>query len=139
MKTISFFSFVVCVALIALPAWAEANLVRRATRLEPLSIDAVNGFSVQSYTIEAGVYYRWRIESDGREEYSLVAPRLFQESWVDQVVIEDLEVRPSGLYSVEFDDAGTMDIWFVTLRAGTYFYYVEGLETQGFRGEFVVK
>ena len=126
-------------ALIALPAHAEGDPTRRATRLTPLVLDAAGGFSTRRYEIETGVYYRWRIESDGREEYKLLAPGLFRESWIDQVVIEDREVKPMGLHAVEFDDAGQIDIWFITLRPGTYEFYVEGLETQGFRGEFVVK
>lgn len=125
--------------LMAVPAMAEGNLTQRAVRLGTLSIDAVAGFSTQSYSIETGVYYRWRIESDGREEYKLVAPGLFRESWIDQVVIEDLEVKPSGLHAVEFDDEGTIDIWFITLRPGRYPFYAEGLETELFRGEFSVK
>jgi len=118
---------------------AEGDPTRRATRLEPMRMDADAGFSIREYEIETGVYYRWRIESDGLEEYKLVAPGLFRESWIDQVVIEDREVKPTGLHAVEFDDAGAIDIWFVTLRPGTFGYHVEGLETQGFSGTFVVK
>ena len=104
-----------------------------------MRIDADAGFSIRDYEIETGVYYRWRIESDGLEEYKLVAPGLFRESWIDQVVIEDREVKPLGLHAVEFDDAGAIDIWFVPIRPGTYEFYVEGLETQGFSGIFVVQ
>ncbi len=128
-------------ALLALSAaaHAEGDPTRRAERLAPLLLDAAEGFSVKRYEIETGVYYRWRIESDGREEYKLLAPGLFRESWIDQVVIEDREVKPMGLHAVEFDDEGAIDIWFVTIRPGTYSFYVEGLETQGFSGEFTVK
>ncbi|MFT4793490.1 MAG: hypothetical protein ACJAVR_003713 [Paracoccaceae bacterium] len=131
----------IAAALIALTgaAHAEGDPTRRATRLEPLQLNAADGFSVLRYEIDSGVYYRWRIESDGLEEYKLLAPGLFRESWIDQVVIEDREVKPMGLHAVEFDDEGAIDIWFITIRPGTYQFYIEGLETQGFRGEFVVK
>ena len=125
--------------LIAFPVLAEGDLMRRAKRLDTLLIDAVDGFSILSYSIETGVYYRWRIESDGRDEYKLIAPELFRESWIEQVVIDDVKVKLSGLHAIEFDDASTTDIWFVTPRPGRYPFFVEGLETQGFRGEFVVK
>lgn len=125
--------------LAAMPAAADGDPTRRATRLDPLALDAAEGFSTTSYTVKTGTYYRWRIESDGLEEYKLLAPGLFRESWIDQVVIEDLEVKPYGLHAVEFDDEGTIDIWFVPIRPGTYRFYVEGLETQGFSGEFVVQ
>ena len=120
-------------------ALAEGDPTRRATRLEPLKLDAAEGFSVRQYDVETGVYYRWRIESDGLEEYKLLAPEFFREIWVDQVVIEDKEVKPYGLHAVEFDDEGEIDIWFVPIRPGTFDFFIEGLATQGFKGTFVVK
>ena len=123
----------------AAAAAAEGDPTRRATRLDPLSLDAGAGFSPTRYEIETGVYYRWRIESDGLEEYKLLAPGLFRESWIDQVVIEDKEVKPMGLHALEFDDEGAIDLWFIPQRPGEYEFYVEGLETQGFRGVFVVR
>lgn len=124
---------------LAPPLGAESDPTRRATRLEPLVLDAQTGFSVDRYEAETGVYYRWRIQADGIEEYKLLAPGLFRESWIDQVVIDDKEVKPFGLHAVEFDDEGEIDIWFIPQRPGEYEYYVEGLETQGFRGVFVVR
>jgi len=120
-------------------AVAGGDPTRRADRLEPLVLDATTGFSVTRYEVETGVYYRWRIKSDGLEEYKLIAPGLFRESWIDQVVIEDKEVKPFGLHAVEFDDEGEIDIWFIPQRPGEYRYYIEGLDTQGFSGVFVVK
>jgi len=131
--------WLVLAALLVSPGHASGDPTRRATRLETMTIDAADGFSIRNYEVESGTYYRWRIESDGRDEYKLVAPGLFRESWVDEVVIEEREVKPLGLYAVEFDDAGAIDIYFVPIRPGRYQFYVEGLETQGFRGEFVVK
>ena len=121
-------------------AWAEGNLAVRATRLPPLVIDGAKGFSVKSYEIETGTYYRWRIESDGRGEYKLLAPELMRNSWVNQVVIEDKEVKPmGGLYAVEFDDDGIIDVYFLPVRPGRYAFYVEGLRADGMLGTFVVK
>jgi hypothetical protein len=125
--------------LVAGPLLAEGDPTRRATRLDPLVLDAGKGFSIARYEIESGVYYRWRIRSDGREEYRLLAPGLFRESWIDRVSIDEKEVKPYGLHALEFDDAGEIDLWFVPIRPGRYDFYAEGLETQGFRGVIVVK
>ena len=125
--------------LIAGQSAAEGDPTWRATRLEPLEIDAREGFSITRYEIETGVYYRWRIESDGLEEYRLLAPELFRQSWIDRVVIEDSEVFPLGLHAVAMEDEGGIDIWFVPIRPGTYGFHIEGLEGEGFIGEFVVK
>ena len=131
------FAAIVCLAAGALSAAGDPT--RRATRLEPLQLDATKGFSTDCYRIESGVYYRWRIQSDGLEEYKLLAPAFFREIWVDQVVIEDKEVKPFGLHALEFDREGEIDVWFVPIRPGRYEFYVEGLESQGFSGTFLVK
>ena len=61
-------------------------------------------------------------------------------SWVEQVSIEDKEVKPlGGLYAVEFDDEGEIDIYFVPIRPGTYEYYIETMREDGMLGTFVVK
>lgn len=120
-------------------ALAEGNLAKRATRLVPLQLDAAQGFSQTNYELETGTYYRWRVISDGREEYKLLAPELFRNSWIDQVSIDDKEVKPTGLYAVEFDSDGKMDIWFLPIRPGKYRFYVEGLESQGFDGTVLVR
>jgi len=137
------FALAIAAALLAAAhvgaALAEGDPTRRATRLDPLRLEAASGFSITRYEVETGVYYKWRIESDGLEEYKLLAPGLFRESWIDQVVIDDLEVKPLGLHAVEFDDEGVVDIWFIVLRPGEYEYFVDGLATQGFRGVFVAQ
>lgn len=131
---------VLAVLLWPASALAEGNLAKRAERLPALEIRGAEGFSVTEYQIETGTYYRWRIVSDGRGEYKLMAPELMRNSWVEQVSIEDKEVKPlGGLYAVEFDDEGEIDIYFVPIRPGTYEFYVEGMKADGMSGTFVVK
>ena len=64
-------------------ATAKGNFTKRAKRLPILELDASKGFSQKNYEIETGVYYRWRIKSDGKEEYKLLAPELFRNSWIN--------------------------------------------------------
>ncbi len=120
-------------------AAAAGNLLKRAERLEALELNAGTGFSIKAYDLETGVYYRWRIVSDGREEYRLMAPELFRNSWIDRVSIEGKEVKPLGLHAVEFDDEGEIDIWFVPIRPGDYRFYIESLESEGFEGVMHVR
>ena len=68
-----------------------------------------------------------------------MAPELLRNSWINQVVVNDLEVTPYGLYSVEFDDAGTINISFVPIRPGEYEFWADGYEDRGLVGKFVVK
>jgi hypothetical protein len=91
------------------------------------------------WELETGKYYQLDITSDGNEEIAVVAPELFRNSWINQIVVNDLEVKSYGLYSVEFDDAGTFNISFVPIRPGEYEIYVPGYENRGLKGKFIVK
>ncbi|WP_148912464.1 hypothetical protein [Maritimibacter alkaliphilus] len=124
----------------ATPLLAEGNLASQPERLPDMEIDSAElTLSVNQFELETGKYYRWRIVHDGGEEFQIVAPDLFRNSWVSQVVIEDLEVKPLGLHSVEFDDEGTIDIWFVPIRPGDFDFWIEGYENRGLAGTFVVR
>ena len=121
------------------PAQAEGNLAAKGTELE-LNIDTENLiFSQTQFDVETGQYYVLHITSDGAEEVSVMAPELWRNSWINQVVVNDLETTPYGLYSIEFDDEGTFSIGFVPMRPGEYDIYVPGYENRGLKGKFVVK
>ena len=64
----------ILVAAFAFMARAEGNLATRAERLEPLLLDAAEGFSIKRYEIETGQFYRLRVTSDGREEHMFRVP-----------------------------------------------------------------
>ncbi len=121
-------------------AAAEGNLARRAERLAELKIDAASGFSIKSYRLETGKFYRLRVISDGRDEYSFRFPELSRNAWFDQIVIEDKEVKPhGGVYSLEFDDEGGIDVYFIPIRPGIYEFYVENYRESGMLGTFEVR
>lgn len=119
-------------------AQAEGNLASVPVTLEPLELSGDWSMNVHEYTLETGKYYRWTIRSDGEEEFAVLAPDLWRNVWINQVVINDLEVKPMGLYSVEFDDEGDIDIWFVPIRPGQYDFWVDGFEERGMLGHFTV-
>ena len=129
----------VAMALAAPAAQAEGNLAANGTDLK-LDINTEDlTFSQTTWELETGKYYRIDITSDGNEEIAVVAPELWRNSWINQIVVNDLEVKAYGLYSVEFDDAGTFNISFVPLRPGEYDIYVPGYENRGLKGKFIVK
>lgn len=125
--------------LLAGTAQAEGNLAANGTDLT-LSINTVDlTFSQDTWELETGKYYKLDIISDGNEEIAVVAPELWRNSWINQIVVNDLEVKAHGLYSVEFDDAGTFNVTFVPIRPGEYEIYVPGYENRGLKGKFIVK
>ncbi len=46
-------------------------------------------------------------------------PGFFRAIRVNEAVTNDLEFRPRGLESLEFDDAGTLEIEFIATKTGT--------------------
>ncbi|MGB0747857.1 MAG: hypothetical protein ACPGO3_03845 [Magnetospiraceae bacterium] len=86
--------------------------------------------SATPLTLRSGGYYVLPIKSDGSAELGLEGPGFFRAVWMDEVVINDLEVRPFGMESVEFDDAGVIELKFVAVKPGRY-----ELRIPGSRGE----
>ena len=76
--------------------------------------------------LESGKVYALEIEADGSAELGLEGPGFFRNIWVNEVVINGLELRPYGLESVEFDQAGTMEIEFIAIKPGQYFLRIPG-------------
>jgi len=122
---------------IVLPSTA-ANLVTKATDLAPLQLSAGKAFPKEPIMLEAGKYYRWKIESDGSSEMAIAAPEFFRFIWINEVVINDIEVRPLGLDSIEFDDAGAAVISFVPIRPGEFEYFMPN-SGDAYRGKIIVE
>ena len=87
--------------------------------------------------LKSGKYYEIEIEADGSQELALAGAGFFRAIWVDEIVIEGIEVRPLGVDSMEFDEAGSAEISFVAIKPGTYSLGVPGSETQ--RVEIVIE
>ncbi len=54
--------------------------------------------------------------------------------------IEKKEVKPfGGIYSLEFDEEGEIDVYFLPIRPGKYDFYVENYRESGMLGQIIVK
>lgn len=130
----------VALSLTALaPALAQSGLVGRATRLEPITLSAGKPLAAAPYDIETGKYYRLPIRADGSQELQLVGPEFFRNVWINEVVINKIEVRPLGLDSIEFDAEGEAVITFVPIRPGRFEIRVPGTNSESQRVVFNVK
>ncbi|MDB5559217.1 MAG: hypothetical protein JWQ36_2151 [Enterovirga sp.] len=130
-------------ALTLLPAQA-ADLMRGRTELPELVLGDENGndyaVPVKDIELEGGKAYRLKITAKGQKEYKFVAPEFFRHIWINQIVINRLEVHMAGApYHLEFDDQGTIAVDFVAIRPGEYRWAVQGLEERGMTGRLVVK
>ncbi len=83
--------------------------------------------------LKSGAYYELEITADGSQELALFGSDFFRAIWIDEIVIEGIEIRPFGIDSMEFDDAGTAEISFLAIKPGTYTLGVPGSELQSIK------
>jgi len=127
--------FLLCVA----PVLAAGNLASGGETLD-LKIDTENlKFSQNEFDLETGKYYRMDISVDDADDTSFMAPELWRNSWINQIVVNDLELKVQNPYSLEWDAAGTFNVSFVPIRPGEYEFWIAGYEDRGLKGKFVVK
>jgi hypothetical protein len=60
--------------------------------------------------LETGVYYRWRIQGDGRDEYTFAIPTLFDNAWLEKVVIDDVELPINQLKQIILEGEFEVDM-----------------------------
>lgn len=100
--------------------------------LPPITLSAGMPLADAPWALESGTYYEVEIAADGSQELGLTGPEFFRAIWIDAIVIEGLKIRPLGLDSVEFDQAGVLEIGFVAIKPGRYYLKIPGTtgETQ---------
>lgn len=132
-------------ALVAAGVAAEAaDIAKGRKKLGEIVLGAQGGsdFAVEGKEIkmEGGKSYRLLITSNGGKEYKFMAPEFFRNVWVNQIVINNIEIHPYGApYALEFDVAGTVEFDFVPIRTGTYEWFIAGLQEQGMTGTLIVE
>jgi hypothetical protein len=126
-------------AMSAGTAHAQAGLLSGRTDLDPITLASGQPLAKAPYELEAGKYYRIELKSDGSAELAVEGPQFFRNVWVNEVVINDIEVRPLGVDSIEFDDEGSATISFVPIRPGTFELRIVGTKSESQRAVFNVK
>ncbi|WP_430538975.1 hypothetical protein [Ruegeria pomeroyi] len=107
--------------------------------LPPIILSAGMPLADAPWVLQSGTYYEFEIQGDGSQELALVGPEFFRAIWIDEIVVEGLEIRPLGLDSVEFDEAGEMEIGFVAIKPGRYYLKVPGSTGETQRLEITIK
>ena len=130
--------------LIASTPAGAVDLTKKRQNLPDLVLgnDEGNDFVVENRDIEleAGKAYRLRIVAKGRQEYKFYATEFFRYIWLNQIVINHLEIHGGGPPDhLEFDDPGEIAIEFVAIKPGEYPWAAKGLEAKGVAGTFSVK
>lgn len=127
-------TLILCLAGIG-TAWSQAAglMSGGAEELPPIKLSVGQPLADAPYTLKSGKYYKITIVCDGSGELALAGPGFFRNIWVNEVVINDIEIRPFGISSMEFDDEGEAEIKFIAIRPGRYELRIPGTTgaTQG--------
>lgn len=127
MKRLAFAALAALGLSLALPAFAHdlgfAGLLSSSNKQDLPGITLSSGKPLTDgpLVLKSGMAYEIEITADGSAEIGLEGPGFFRAIWINEIVINGLEIRPLGIDSVEFDQAGTMEIEFIAIKPGRYF------------------
>jgi hypothetical protein len=118
-----------------------AGLLSRDNRadLAPLTLASGKPVAEASYALKSGTYYRIDIVADGSAELALSGGDFFRAIWISEIVINDIEIRPTGVHSIEFDAEGIASISFIAIVPGTYTLSVPGSTGESQSATFVIQ
>lgn len=107
--------------------------------LPPITLSSGKPISEGPWTLKSGTYYEFEIIGDGSQELALEGAEFFRAIWIDEIVVNGLEIRPLGLASVELDEAGEMEIGFVAVVPGRYYIRIPGTTGETQRMEITIQ
>ncbi|WP_417668729.1 hypothetical protein [Roseibium sp.] len=107
--------------------------------LPELTLSSGKPIAEAPLVLKSGTMYEIEIVSDGTAELALEGSGFFRAIWINEVVINGLEIRPFGLESVEFDEEGTMEIEFLAIKPGRYFLRQPGSTGENQRVEITIQ
>lgn len=134
--------FVFAAMMLAAPAFAQtAGLLGKANHqdLPPLTLASGEPVAQGPMKLKSGTYYTIEIKADGSAELALVGPEFFRAIWVNEIIINDIEIRPLGVDSLEFDDEGVVEMSFIAIKPGSYDLHVPGTSAENQRVEIVIE
>ena len=138
--------YLIALALLAAPpAWAHelgfAGLLSGANKqdLAPIVLSVGKPMAEAPLMLKSGTAYEVEITADGTGELGLEGAGFFRAIWINEIVINGLEIRPLGVDSVEFDEAGTMEIEFIAIKPGRYELRQPGSTGDSQRVEIVIQ
>lgn len=105
-----------------------AGILSKSNRetLPELTLSAGQPIAKGPLTLKSGKYYTLEIKADGSQELALEGAGFFRAVWINEIVIEGIEIRPLGIDSIEFDEAGEAEISFIAIKPGRYHLKIPG-------------
>ena len=104
-----------------------AGLLASCNRGKPIKVTLSSGQPLgKDVVLESGAYYKMHITADGSAELAVSGPSFFRAIWMNEIVINKIEVRPMAIDSLEFDAAGTAELSFIAIKPGTHILRIPG-------------
>jgi hypothetical protein len=104
-----------------------AGLLAACNRGETIKLTLASGQPLgQDVVLQSGAYYTLEITADGSAELAVEGAGFFRAIWMNEIVINKIEIRPMAIDSIEFDKAGTAELSFIAIKPGTHILRVPG-------------
>ncbi len=104
-----------------------SGLLAACNRGEPISLTLSSGKPLgEDAALQSGAYYVLEITADGTAELAIEGPSFFRSIWMNEIVINGIEVRPMAIDSIEFDEAGVAEFSFIAIRPGSHVVRIPG-------------
>ncbi|MFZ5964444.1 hypothetical protein ACOXXX_15975 [Thalassococcus sp. BH17M4-6] len=107
--------------------------------LPPITLGSGKQMADGPLMLKSGTGYEIEIIADGSAEIGLEGPGFFRSIWINEIVINGLEIRPYGIESVEFDEEGTMEIEFIAIKPGRHFLRIPGSTGDSQRVDIIIE
>ncbi len=135
---LNFFSIIFLISSLAL---AKGDLAIRAKKLELKLGSETSDYDMSQkvFEMETGKAYRLEISSMGFKEYEIEAEDFFRNIWIRNIEVAGIEIDTPVIEEIEFEREGEIEIKFVPIRPGEYDFEIEGLQSKGMVGKFIVK
>ncbi|WP_413206490.1 hypothetical protein [Rhodospirillum sp. A1_3_36] len=120
-----------------------AGLLAKCNRGEEVHLTLASGKPVYDgagpVMLQSGAYYKLIITADGSAELALTGSSFFRAIWMNEIVINDVEIRPMAVDSIEFDDEGTAELSFIAIKPGTHELRIPGSKGEDQRVVFQIQ
>ena len=104
-----------------------AGLLASCNRGEDIPLKLAAGVPLgEDVVLQSGAYYTLVIDADGSAELAIEGPSFFRAIWMNEIVINKIEIRPMAIDSIEFDKAGVAELSFIAIKPGTHVLRIPG-------------
>jgi hypothetical protein len=100
-----------------------AGLLAKCNRGETIELTLASGQPLHetgTVNLQSGAYYKLNITADGSAELAVSGAQFFRAIWMNEIVINKIEIRPMAIDSIEFDKAGSAELSFIAIKPGTH-------------------